>query len=255
MRSLGPETPAPTRGEAGMASSLVSTLGWGPPERRHRAEIPDLISINPHGELPQSGATDFPGNFPGRRMPHPTSRRISQEIPKPGKPHWEFPGDLGIHRSIPIEMHFAGIPTGDFPETWMPHPTSREIARGSARGIPREIGCRIQAPGEFPGKSRSRETHRGIPRGNQARRPGFAFPRPFFRTAKPRNVKIDNSRIIGLRKSPKSQHREIQKSKISKYRHLKTQESRDIEITGGLDLEISGSRGIEISKYRHRAIV
>ena len=45
-RSLGTETPAPTRGGSGMASGLVSTWGWGAPARRRRAETPDLIAIN-----------------------------------------------------------------------------------------------------------------------------------------------------------------------------------------------------------------
>ena len=49
-----------------MASSLVSTWGWGPQERRRLAEIPDLIAINPHGELLQSGATDYPAKYTGQ---------------------------------------------------------------------------------------------------------------------------------------------------------------------------------------------
>ena len=40
-------------------------LGRGPPERRRRSEIPDLMAINSSGKLPQSGATDLPGNSPG----------------------------------------------------------------------------------------------------------------------------------------------------------------------------------------------
>ena len=44
-----PEIPVPARGEAGLASSLVTTWGLGPPERRSRSEIPDLIAINSHG--------------------------------------------------------------------------------------------------------------------------------------------------------------------------------------------------------------
>ena len=94
----GPETPAPTRGGSGMASSLVSTWCWGPPARRRRAEIPDLIAINPHGKLSPSGATEFPGHTPGSRIPHPTSRAI-----------------------------FSG--------TWLPRPSSREIRRGIRREI------------------------------------------------------------------------------------------------------------------------
>ena len=82
-RSMGAETPAPTRWGAEMASGLAEIWVWGPPARRRRAEIPGLIAINPHGPLPESGATDpmgipreagcsaqLPGKFPGEsRIP------------------------------------------------------------------------------------------------------------------------------------------------------------------------------------------
>ena len=128
---MGPETPAPTRGEAGMASSLVITWGWGPPERRRLAEIPDLIAINSHEKLPQSGATDFAGNSPGGRLPRPTSRGISLEIPKPGKLTWNLAAASDSPGNFP----------GNYPGNWLPHPGSRGVPRG------------IQQPGNFPGNS------------------------------------------------------------------------------------------------------
>ena len=146
---MGPETPAPTRGEAGMASSLVITWGLGPPERRHRAEIPDLIAIKSQGGLPQSGEADFPGTFPGRRMPHPTSRGISRGAPMP----WGFPGgfpvNLAIALNIPGNLEAASDAPWNFPGNWRPHPGSREIPReiqhpGNSQG---------NSPGDFLGTS------------------------------------------------------------------------------------------------------
>ena len=131
-RSLGPETPAPPRGEAGMASCLASTCGWGPPARRRRAEIPGLMEINSRGQLPESGATDVPGNIPGNRTPKPTAREIPREIPHPGK----FPGNLELGRLV--RLH--GEPRWGFPGEF---PAKLADAPDFHRVILREFGRRI----------------------------------------------------------------------------------------------------------------
>ena len=92
--------PEPVRGKAGMASSLVSghQVGPGPPARRCRAEIPGLIEINPHGQLPESGdaASNFPGNYPGNLEAHETPRAIFRGMHFPGNPaSRKFTGKFG----------------------------------------------------------------------------------------------------------------------------------------------------------------
>ena len=175
-RSLGPETPAPTRGEAGMASSLVSTWGWGPPERRRRAEIPDLIATNPRGGLPKSGAADFAGNSPGRRLPHPTSRGIPRGGPEAleilrgiprglgnfpaNSPMNAFPGDspVGYPGDLAAASNYPGNCTGNCP--W------NSPGDCTPRPGPREIPREVQQP-EIP-----RGIHRYIFRGIRERQPG-----------------------------------------------------------------------------------
>ena len=85
VRSLGPDTPAPTRGEAGAASSLGLKWEWGPPKRRISSGIPDLIEINSRGGPPKSAATDFPGNSRagGRRV------QLPGEVPAEWTPQLE----------------------------------------------------------------------------------------------------------------------------------------------------------------------
>ena len=138
-----------------MALSLVSTRGWGPQERRRRSEIPDLIAINPHGELPQSGAADFAGNPPGQAA-------AASNFPG------NFPGTLKFPGEFPCQ--YPGNLTGGFPGNLDAASDFPGNCPGAPHGIPREIGCRITVPGTCPGKSSSRE----IPRGIRARRPDCA---------------------------------------------------------------------------------
>ena len=137
-RSLGPETPAPPRGEAGMASCLASTCGWGPPARRRRAEIPDLIAINQRWKLPQSWAPSFAGNSPGSRLPPPNSRGFpgKSRIPgnRPGNPASRELGNPPLN----YPWNFAG--------NWKTRPTSREISLATQQPE--------KPPLQFPGKLR-----------------------------------------------------------------------------------------------------
>ena len=121
----GPKLRRRPAGGSGMPSSLVITWCLGPPERRRRAEIPDLISINSHGH-PRS-----PGRPIARGIPREVGRRIQLPRKSPGKSRSQGkpPGNSTWH----------------FPGSWIPRPGSQEIPR------------RAQQPGnsplDFPGIS------------------------------------------------------------------------------------------------------
>ena len=120
-----------------MASNLASTWGWGPLERRSRAEIPGLIEMNARAQLPESGATERPGSFPGNRTPRPTSRRIRREIPNPAPAPGGFPGKLEIPRGSP-----GGVPGGC---------------------ISLDLGCRVRLPGKSDAAARPPRNPPGNP--------------------------------------------------------------------------------------------
>ena len=113
---------------------VATAWDWGPPARRRPAEIPGLIGINSNGKLPESGASNYQGDFPGNRM----------SIQLPGK----FAG----------KSQGPGAPA-NYPGNRSPRPGPREIPRGipatsgAASGFPcflpfwdyrLHIYCRVQ---------------------------------------------------------------------------------------------------------------
>ena len=89
-------TGAGPRGSRGGIESF-HYLGMGSTGKAAPGRYPGSNRNQSNGKLPEFGATDFPGNSPGSRTPHPTSRGNS-----PG-----CPAARRIHRAIA-----RGIPPG-----------------------------------------------------------------------------------------------------------------------------------------------
>ena len=117
-----------------MASGLAITWGCGPPSKRRREWIPDVISINSYGDRPQSGATDFNGNAPGCRTPRPDPHYISRGITHPGNPPWELAGNVDISRRIPRTGYLEASAARRKARRQLPYRIARRVYRGAALG-------------------------------------------------------------------------------------------------------------------------